>query len=290
MASASLRRARPLLGTFVEITVDGLDDARASAAIACAFAAVADVHRAMSFHEPASDVARLNRAGAGRCVRVAKVTYEVLALSRRIAAVSAGRFDPTIAAQQVARGLLPRSDAHGGADPAATWRDIELLDGNRVRLARRLSIDLGGIAKGYAVDRAIDVLVAAGAKQACVNAGGDLRVAGPRAERVHLRSAAGILSGASVEIMDAALATSVAAADPLAGARALRHFDGVSRRAVARNGRLVSVAAPQCVIAVALTKVVLVAPDELARSCLLHFDAQAIEHTPAGFARLGAVA
>src|SRR6185369_12575769 len=103
-------------------------------------------------------------------------------------------------------------------------------------------IDLGGIAKGYAVDRAIEVLHGAGAERVCVNAGGDLRVAGPRAERVHVRDALGRVT-AVVDAADGAIASSTSA---LRGAAA-QHWHGCEHRPV--NGAVtVTVAAPHCMI------------------------------------------
>lgn len=63
---------------------------------------------------------------------------------------------------------------------------LEWLDGHSVRMHAPLHLDLGGIAKGYAVDRACDVLRQCGVEAGCVNAGGDLRVFG-RTELIHLR-------------------------------------------------------------------------------------------------------
>jgi len=191
VTTLALRRARPLLGTLVEIRVEGLGSADAGCAIDRAFGEIAAVHRLMSFHEAGSDLGRLHRARIGARVSVDARTHDVLAWSLRIAAASAGAFDPTVAALQVERGRLPRPASAWRPQKLADWRDIELTGATQVRLARPLWIDLGGIAKGYAVDRAIEILVGAGATQACVNAGGDLRVAGPRAEVVHVRSAAG---------------------------------------------------------------------------------------------------
>src|SRR5262249_49133330 len=78
----------------------------------------------------------------------------------------------------------------------------------QVRFHRPLWIDLSGIAKGYAIDRAIDVLHAAGADQVCVNAGGDLRVSGSGAERVLLRTDQTGVPMQVIEISDGALASS----------------------------------------------------------------------------------
>lgn len=248
--SAGVRRARPALGTLVEMCVEGLDDVAALHAIDAAFAEVAQIHRLMSFHAVDSDLARLHRARAGTRVRVDARTRDVLACALRVAEASGGVFDPTVAAEQVARGYLPRPASAFIPDPNANWRDIELA-GDAIVLHKSLWIDLGGIAKGYAVDRAVEILVAAGATQARVNAGGDLRIAGARAETVHVRDAHGRLD-AVVELADAALASSCSAVRGDTAA----HLHGVNRRAL--DGAVtVSVVALDCMLADALTKVVL---------------------------------
>jgi len=244
-----VRRARPLLGTLVEIRVEGMPETIALRAINAAFAEIAQIHCLMSFHEGGSDLARVHRARAGTSVRVDARTREVLACALRVAEASGGVFDPTVAFEQVARGNLPRPESPFDPDPKASWRDIE-LSGDAVILRKPLWIDLGGIAKGYAVDRATEVLVDAGATQVCVNAGGDLRIAGARAETVHVRDAHGRVE-AVVELADAALASSSSATT---GAAA--HLHGVNRRALG-GGITVSVAALDCMLADALTKTVL---------------------------------
>lgn len=264
---SSIRRARPWLGTIVDIRTDGMDASRALRAIEAAFAEVASVHRLMSFHAEDSDLARLRLAPAGAPVRVNARTYEVLEWSLRIAAVSAGAFDPTLAAALVERGALPVPRTAFVPDACADWSDIEMLGGERVRLRKPLWLDLGGIAKGYAVDRAIQVLHAHGAIHACVNAGGDLRVAGARAERIAVRAAGGGIFTA-LELSDGALATS-SSVDA-------RHLHGASHE-VPGIGITVSVAAANCMVADALTKVALAGVAE-AHAALAAFGARAWRH------------
>jgi thiamine biosynthesis lipoprotein len=271
------RRARPLLGTLVEVRVAGLAPCRAAQACERAFAEIAAIHRLMSFHDAGSDLDRLHCAPLGSRVRVDERTVAVLSTSLCIAAASSGCFDPTIAAMQVAAGRLPRPRSPWLPDPAANWRDIE-IDGGRVRFARPLWIDLGGIAKGYAVDRAIGILIDAGATQACVNAGGDLRVAGPVAEAVHLRGRAGIHAVPRLELKDAAVATSAGSRCPVSAAL---HIDGRTRRGIGHD-EAVSVVAPSCLVADALTKVVLAGSDTFAAALLERFGAQAIRHRSGG--------
>ena len=76
--SSNLRRARQLLGTIVEIQVSAVGEAEGCSAIEAAFVAVAEVQRRMSFHDPASTLARLNREGADAAVAVDAWTFEEL--------------------------------------------------------------------------------------------------------------------------------------------------------------------------------------------------------------------
>ncbi len=285
----TMRRAQPWLGTLVDIRVDGLPWAAATRAIDAAFAEIATVHRCMSFHEAGSDLSALHAATPGIAVRVDARTCEVLSCALRVAAVSGGCFDPTVGAQLVAWGLLPRPQSPCDPDAQARWRDIELLADNRVRLSRPLWIDLGGVAKGYAVDRATRILLDAGASQVCVNAGGDLRVAGLLAERVWMRTGD---DGAVVELQDAAIAGSEGrnARRRIAGRWHGPHVHG-DRRSPAATEHAVSVVASTCMIADALTKVVLAADPPTATRTLAAFDAQAYRHEPRlGWHRIEAAA
>ena len=284
MDGVVVRRARPSLGTLVEMRVEAMAEADARRALDAAFAAIEKVHGLMSFHEANSDLSRLHRARVGAPMRVDVRTREVLDCALQIAQASNDCFDPTIAVRQVEQGELPRPASSFEPDPQASWRDIELLDDNHVRLLRPLWIDLGGIAKGYAVDCAIEVLRDAGAQQACVNAGGDLRIAGPRAERVHVRDARGSVM-AVVDVTDGAIASSTSAPP----GSATQHWHGRDHGAVNGNGT-VTVAAARCMIADALTKVVLAQPAASAE-VLAGFGAHACAHDPThGWRHIGRAA
>ena len=243
-----VKRSRPHLGTYVAISIAGLPDAETAAAIERGFAAIADIHRLMSFHEADSDVSRINRARPGEEITVDPRTLVVLELAAALSGDSGGVFDVTVAPGLVERGFLPPPDGARAPDPAATWRDVALLPSGHVRLDRPLWIDLGGIAKGYAVDQAMRAMDLRLDIQCSVNAGGDLKISGPDAERVLLRAPAEGDDVPILEIENAALASS--------GADAGYHLDGASRRAVGTDA-FVSVVAEDCAIADALTKVVL---------------------------------
>ena len=203
-----VRRTQPWLGTIVEITVAGAPAKTIERGMRAAFAAVAEVHRLLSFHDPNSELSHLNREAATRAIGGHPWTWRVLHLADRIAEKSAGIFDPTIAPRLTALDFLPRSDAPI-AKPQTRWSDVHLGSARRVRFTCPLWLDLGVVAKGFAVDRAIEALRDAGVPEGLVNAGGDLRAFGPRAWPVHLRAPdAPGRSGVVVDLQDAALATS----------------------------------------------------------------------------------
>ena len=218
-----LRRARPTLGTLVEVGI-GLPGLAHETGFDAAFHAIADVQACLSRFEPDSDIALFNRADAGTQLTVRRHTQRVLEAARQLHDASDGAFDITL-----------RSAPRG-------WR----CEGNVLhKLDDAARIDLGGIGKGYAVDCAIDALRAAGCTAGWVNAGGDLRLFGDGELEVVLRDET--LGGVRPfgALRDGAFATS--------------HFGRESRSCAAAVGPVkahVSVAASRCLWADSLTKVV----------------------------------
>jgi thiamine biosynthesis lipoprotein len=212
----------------------------------------------MSFHEPTSDISRLNRAACFETVTVDPATFIVLTNAQTLAEESDGVFDITVASRLVAWGFLPRPDGPSDPDARPSWTDIELTTTEQVRFRRPLWIDLGGIAKGYAVDQAIAAMNLPAHARVSVNAGGDLRVAGPAPERVRLRATVDSEHVPILEIENASLASSSGWDDRRAvdGETVGPHINGKTRRAVGTQS-FVSVVARDCMTADALTKIVL---------------------------------
>jgi thiamine biosynthesis lipoprotein len=147
------RRARPQLGTLVEVAADA---AAPPQALDDAFAAIARVQSALSRFEPGSDVARFNALPAGGRLKLQPAGARVLRAAQALHTATAGCFD-------VALG-------------SGRWRCEP--GGWLVKLDAATRLDLGGVAKGYAVDQAVAALRRAGARAGWVNAGGDLRTFG----------------------------------------------------------------------------------------------------------------
>ncbi len=206
----------------------------------------------MSFHDAHSELSHLHRRALYAPVAVHPHTRAVLTCALELSIRSQGRFDVTVAGELVAQRRLPRPDSPWRPDPAASWSDVE-LDGDRVRFHRPLWLDLGGIAKGYAVDRAIDCLRAHGVPQGCVNAGGDLRCFGAEPERIQLRSALFTDEVPVIELSEGSLASSSTVdREDAAG----WHIDGRTRRSLAIP-RFTCVLTEQCLYADALTEITL---------------------------------
>lgn len=249
-------RCQPLLGTLVEVSVP----ATAAGSIDAAFATMRHVHRLMSFHEAGSDLARLRQAPAGSVVTVDAETVVVLRLALDLFHRTRGLFDVTIGRELVRSGFLPRAGIGDLRNFTGSGKDIEIVDDRNVRCHRRMLIDLGGIAKGYAVDRAVAALVAANAGAGLVNAGGDLRGFGGRPWPIHLRDGDGGLTR-TVRLVDRALASS-------SNRLNLRRHNGLKwsphldhERKPVLIDSTISVVAGRCVMADALTKVAMIDPD-----------------------------
>lgn len=223
------RRARPLLGTLIEVGLRTGSQALADTAFKAAFARLREVQAVLSRFDTDSDPSRFARLRVGESLRMRPDTRVVLGAAAELRGTTDALFDVTLG-----------TAAHG-------WH----CDGDRlVRVDAATSFDLGGIGKGHAVDRAVEALVEHGVEAGWVNAGGDLRSFGGVAVPVWLRDEAsgGVRHFLSVE--DGAVATShfgPASASRLA----------VVRTATGAPARIhVSVAAPRCLWADALTKVV----------------------------------
>lgn len=261
-----MRRCRPWLGTLVEIAGDS------DAAIEAGFGAIERIHRLMSAHEPMSELARINRSGPGAPVHLSADTIAVLDRALFWAESSAGAFDPVAAGARAALcGAVPVHPGQSAPAQGSNWRDLRRI-GSFAWLGRPACIDLGGIAKGHAVDCAIDAMRAAGATWGLVNAGGDLAAFGkPQAvEVVEPLSRRPVLR---LALADRALATSAGLAT--SGELEFAHLGG--------EGPFVSVTveAARAIDADALTKIAFAGHPDLARLLSLA-DARAVAQPRTG--------
>ncbi|MBS0366278.1 MAG: FAD:protein FMN transferase [Proteobacteria bacterium] len=266
----SLQRLRPLLGTWVSIEAHCATREQGLRAIESAFEAVRSVGHCLHPLEPGSDLTRIAQAPAGKRVTIDSRTWEVLALAVRLHRASGGVFDPCIPSSEAGLTALRLSPpARNGRPP--WW----------VELQERVTLDCGGIAKGYAVDCAVAALRSAGCVSGLVNAGGDLRAFGPREYTVMLRRA-GFAHGppqtrGMLVLRDAALAVS----EVDASERPPQHrgYYDRTRPHAARGtacvaGQYAAVLAPSAMVADALTKCVLLSTPPVTKRLLSLFAAR----------------
>ena len=182
-APAGMARASfPAMGTEVTVLARA---GRVGEAAGRARRLFEDWERRLSRFRPDSELAQLN-AHAGRPVPVGALLYRVLETALAAARATGGVYDPTMAHQLERLGYdrsfeqLPASSPRReAAGPGGGWRTVGMDPAARlVTLPPRVGVDLGGIAKGMAVDAATERLRDAGLGPVMVNAGGDLRVHG----------------------------------------------------------------------------------------------------------------
>ncbi len=262
------------------VAVKGPTPEISNQAIDAAFEAVVKVQTLMSAHEPTSDVGRLAKQPAFEPMRVDPWTHEVLSLGEKISWWSGGVFDVTIGGKLAQKGFLPESGLRpsDGFFTRARYTDIELLPDSRVVLKAPCRVDLGGIAKGFAVDRALEAaLKVVGDGDAVINAGGDLRVKTRKPQEIWLRDPFQAdrfwPGGISKEGAFASSGGREALRESREGSATPLAAPGAGRFEKVLPG--VTVAAGECALADALTKVVLLAPAVTAQKTLDHFGAQA---------------
>jgi thiamine biosynthesis lipoprotein len=257
-----LRRMRPYLGTFVEIGVVGLRPSAAAKAVERAFNCIATVDARMSAHNPASDLGRLYRAAPNTTLRLHAWTIEVIGAAVELHRLSDGVFDITVGNILAQRKWLPQWDNTESPIGRGSMADFALLDERRIFVHRPSRIDLGGIAKGFAVDRAMEALLAAQPSAAWVNAGGDMRTFGAHPCPLLVRDPAQssrILQIGTVH--NGAAATSGGYFNPSIYRRALQSplINGRSAK-LRRLPDSITVVAKECMWADGLTKVLALEP------------------------------
>jgi FAD:protein FMN transferase len=231
------------MGCLVALDCEARDEYIGLAAVAAAWSAIGRVGRLMNPAAPDSDLARLNEARVGPALLLDPWTTQVLRLSRRLCLATEGLFEPA----------LPGS---------ASVRSLADLGGNRWRLRAPLQLDLGGVAKGFAVDRAVQALRAMGARTGLVNAGGDLRLFGRSPRALYLRS--GTIALAPLALRSGALACSEPGALGAPPAHRGYYRGGPGVAAPGRPApQAIAVLAQDCARADAMTKVFLQADGAL---------------------------
>jgi len=210
------------MGSELRLTAWTADEGRAAAAFEAVFAEFDRLDGLMSVWREGSDIVRLNAAAGESAVPVSKETREVLIDAHQLSEWTGGKFDVTFAAlsglwkfDQDLDGVVPaRADVEAKL-PLIDYKELVVDDkaGTAFLKKKGMRAHLGGIGKGYAVDRGVAILRERGLHDFMIQSGGDLFVSGSRGDRpwrVGIRDPRGPAerSFAALDLADGALSTS----------------------------------------------------------------------------------
>jgi thiamine biosynthesis lipoprotein len=175
-----------IMGTRIIVELWTEDQPRGEAAIDAVLDEMRHVDTTMSTYKPTSEVSQVNDRAASGPMPITQELFDLLTTAKEYSEITEGAFDITYASvgymYDFRKHIRPTEGQIDKALPAINYRHVLLDAKNRtVQFSQPgVRIDLGGIAKGYAVDRGIDVLKSLGVTRAFVSAGGDSRIIGDR--------------------------------------------------------------------------------------------------------------
>ena len=180
------KKSQVLMGTVVNITIVDRNLTRAEKACEIAFKEMNRIEKMLSVKDKSSEIAKLNQHKDLEFVNVNSEVIFLLEESAKFSALTQGAFDISVGPlvelwkESLEQGYVPANAEIHKILPLVDYRNIEIDSRkNLVKFKKKgMKIDLGGIAKGYAVDRAIKVLRKKGVKNCLIEAGGDLFASG----------------------------------------------------------------------------------------------------------------
>ncbi|MBS0397084.1 MAG: FAD:protein FMN transferase [Proteobacteria bacterium] len=175
-----------IMGTRIVVELWSTDRASADAGIDAVLDEMRHIDDSMSTFKPTSEVSQVNAHAADGPMKISRELFDLLETAREYSRITDGAFDITYASvgymYDFRRHLRPTEKQIDKVLPAVNYEHV-ILDAKdqTVRFSRKgVRIDLGGIAKGYSVDRGIEILQKRGFTRAFVSAGGDSRIIGDR--------------------------------------------------------------------------------------------------------------
>ncbi len=274
---ALVERTRESMGSEVRLTAWTSDQSTAVVAFEAVFAEFERLDSLMSVWREGSDIERLNEAAGREHVVVSSEVIEVLQVAREVGDWTDGKFDVTFGGlsnlwkfDHDQDNRIPKPEDVGSRLPFINYRALEFDVPSRTAYLQRkgMRAHLGGLGKGYAVDRASNMLRSRGVKDFMIQFGGDLYVAGRRGDRpwrLGIRDPRGPVdrSFAALDLTNSSFSTS---GDYerffLAGGRRYHHILDPDLGEPARGCRSVTIVAETAVVADALsTGVFVLGPD-----------------------------
>ena len=224
-AASTIHKQKYAMGTVFEVVAYDTQDRRATAAIEDAFQEIERLDDVLSNYKPESELSRLNRNGHFHAQTVSRDLYRVIEQSLEYSHLSEGEFDISVGPLvDLWKAQDRNGDPNGAEEEKARacvgFENIELIAPDRVVFhSPCLRIDVGAIGKGYAVDRAAEILRSEGISSVLINAGGSTVYAvgappGQEGWRVELRDPSGKLRP-EVVLKDNSVSTSEQSAPSL---------------------------------------------------------------------------
>jgi FAD:protein FMN transferase len=179
-----LKQQRNMMGTRISLEIDSNNQEHAQTCANQVFSEFNRIEQLMSPYIAESEISQINNKAVDQAVRVSPELFNLLKTSIKFSKISDGAFDISFASigyQYDYRKHIQPDERHiKQALPSVNYRNIKLVN-NTVRFTHPgMRIDLGGIAKGYSVDRAIELLQNCGITSGIVTAGGDSRIMGDK--------------------------------------------------------------------------------------------------------------
>src|SRR5437016_2760995 len=188
-----IERTRAAMGTELRLAAWTADEPGTVAAFEAVFQEVDRLEGLLSNWRERSDVERLNAAAGKYPVRVGTELRDVLQTARQVSEWTGGKFDVTFGVMsglwkfdyQNQDGTIPDHNEVARRRKLINYRDLEVDERNGTAFLRRegMVVNLGGIGKGYAVDRAVTVLRNRGFRDFLIQFGGDMYAAGREGDR-----------------------------------------------------------------------------------------------------------
>jgi thiamine biosynthesis lipoprotein len=179
------RESRIMMDTFCTITVVSPSKEKARVAIDAGFAEIKRLENLLNYFSPESEIAAVNKAAGRTPVKVSRETLEIIKKAVEIANLTNGAFDPAVGSVMKLWGFSSQTSESSVPSEDKIKRTLRLVDYKKIKIntsaseifleEQGMELDLGGIAKGYAADRAIEVIKAKDIKAALVAIAGDIK-------------------------------------------------------------------------------------------------------------------
>lgn len=185
-----VRRTFFPMDTILDVVVQTTDPAHANKAIENAYTEIQRLEQMLSATIETSEISKINENAGVTPVKVSPETFDLLELGLKYAELTHGKFDITIKPlldvydwrEGERTEALPDEELVSAAKELVNYKELVLDKDNMTAYLKRpqMKIDLGGIAKGYIIDRAVDILIESGLEHGYINGGGDIRFLGPK--------------------------------------------------------------------------------------------------------------